>query len=128
VPARHPELRNFLGSFHGQQVRVFLSNGQDTTGILNTTTWSTDGPTALYLVSTEDPELAAVLVPYHAVAALGKLLPDTRPLARGDEPGRHFPPIPPAPLTDEQADEVIAALRADNPNPLESPTTDTPDR
>jgi hypothetical protein len=125
MTARHPELRNFLGSFHGQQVRAFLTTGQDTTGILNTTTWSADGPTALYLVSTEDPELAAVLIPWHAVAAIGKILPNDhpRPRARGDEPAyaEHLPPIPPAPLTPEQADEVIDALRAENTPPEQAP-------
>lgn len=114
-----PELRHFLGSFHGKRARLFLTNGQDTTGIVNTTTWDSDGrPSSIYLVSTEDPELAAVLIPWHAVAAVGKLLEQTRPRERGDEPGTPTGPVPildPADeLTPEEADRLLEALRADN--------------
>jgi hypothetical protein len=117
-----PELRAFLASYHGKRTRLYLTNGQDTTGIVNTTTWDGDRPTSIYLVSTEDPDLAAVLIPWHAVAAVGKLLPE-RPSARGDEPPRHSGPVPVIPtvpageMTGEQADEVMAALRADNAGP-----------
>ena len=115
-----PELRAFLGSFHGKRARLFLTNGQDTTGIVNTTTWDSDGrPSSIYLVSTENPELAAVLIPWHAVAAVGKLLEQTRPRARGDEPGTPTGPVPildPADeLTPEEADRLLEALRAENP-------------
>jgi hypothetical protein len=117
-----PELRAFLASFHGKRARIFLSNGQDTTGIVNTTTWTSSGPTSMYLVNTEDPELAAVLIPWHAVAAVGKLLDPTRPRARGDEtgitPAHGIPTVDPAhELTDAEADRLIDALRAENPTP-----------
>lgn len=111
-----PELRHFLGSFHGKRARLFLTNGQDTTGIVNTTTWDSDGrPSSIYLVSTEDPELAAVLIPWHAVAAVGKLLEQTRPRARGDEPAHGIPPVDPDhDLTDAEADRIVQVLRAEN--------------
>lgn len=87
-----PELRAYLASFHGKKARIYLNNGQDTTGIVNSTTWSlADGPTSIYLVSTDDPDLAAVLIPWHAVAAVGKLTDTPRPSARGDERGPFFP-------------------------------------
>lgn len=114
-----PELRHFLGSFHGKRARLFLTNGQDTTGIVNTTTYDDTGrPSSIYLVSTEDPELAAVLIPWHAVAAVGKLLDPTRPRARGDEPDHTSGPVPilnPADeLSPEEADRLLDALRAEN--------------
>lgn len=117
-----PELRHFLGSFHGKRARIFLTNGQDTTGIVNTTTWDSDGrpsSISIYLVSTEDPELAAVLIPWHAVAAVGKLLEQTRPRARGDEPtstpAHEIPALDPDhDLTDAEADRLLEALRAEN--------------
>jgi hypothetical protein len=117
-----PELRAFLASFHGKRARIFLTSGQDTTGIVNTTTWDEGRPSSIYLVSTEDPELAAVLIPWHAVAAVGKLLDPTRPRARGDETGitppAGVPVLDPAhELTDAEADRLIEALRAENPAP-----------
>jgi hypothetical protein len=118
-----PELRAFLGSFHGKRARIFLTSGQDTTGIVNTTTWTDDGrPSSIYLVATEDPELAAVLIPWHAVAAVGKLLEPTRPRARGDEPTstptHEIPALDPDhDLTDAEADRLLEALRAENPDP-----------
>lgn len=122
-----PELRGFLGSFHGKRARLFLTNGQDTTGIVNTTCWDSDTgrPSAIYLVSTEDPDLVAVLVPWHAVAAIGKILDTGRPRARGDETGITPPagvPIldPAHELSPAEADEVMTALRADNPSPTPS--------
>lgn len=114
-----PELRHYLASFHGTRSRIFLTNGQDTTGIVNTTTWDNGRPSAIYLVATEDPELAAVLVPWHSVAAIGKILDHDRPRnTSGEVPTTTSGPVPildpDGALTSEEADRLLDALRADN--------------
>jgi hypothetical protein len=83
------ELRTFLTSFHGKRTFVSLLSGHGMTGIVNATLWDNGRPAGIYLARPENTNLGVVLIPWHAVAALGKVLDhDTRPSARGDEPAR----------------------------------------